>query len=107
MALVLDDHDEHLADAVAAAIADAVSGAHAPADVAKRIATIPVRHRNRGRSAAIRRHPLAALCEASGRATLREDAVLDEIEPQKGYSVPVRWVCHEANNSGKRSCGCC
>jgi hypothetical protein len=38
---------------------------------------------------------------------LREDAVLDEMEPEKGYSGPVRWVCHKANNSGKRSCGGC
>ena len=107
MPLVLDDHDKQLAEAVSAAIADAVSRAHAPAAVAKRISAIAVRHRNRGRSAAIRKHPFAGTCEASGRPILREDAVLDELEPEKGYLGPVRWVCHKANNSGKRSCGGC
>jgi hypothetical protein len=107
MALLLDDHDKQLAAAVSGAIADAVRRAHAPAAVAKRITAIAVRHRNRGRAAAIRKHPFTGVCEASGRSMLCDDAVLDEIDPERGYLGPVRWVCHKANNSGKRSCGGC
>jgi hypothetical protein len=103
----LDVHDEALVKAAVASIREAFRGAHKPAAVAKRIAVIAVRQRNRGRAAAIKRHPFAGLCEKGGRPLLRHDAVLDELEPANGYLGPVRWVCHKANNSGKRSCGRC
>lgn len=54
-----------------------------------------------------RRDPFTDVCEASGRSMLRDDAVPDEIEPEKGSLGPVRWACHQANNSGKRNCGGC
>lgn len=103
----LDAHDEVLVKVAVAAMKEAFGEAHAPAAVAKRIAVVAVRQRNRGRAAAIRRHPFKDVCEASGRPIHRHDAVLDELEPEKGYLGRVRWVCHKANNSGKRSCGGC
>ena len=78
-----------------------------PNAVAKRISAVAVRHRNRGRSAAIKRYPFKGICEASGLPLSDGDKVLDELEPEKGYAGKVRWVCPKANNSGKRSCGGC
>ena len=103
----LDAHDEALLNAAAASIREAFREAYKPAAVAKRIAVIAVRQRNRGRAAAIKRHPFTGVCEKGGGPLLRHDAVLDELEPENGYLGPVRWVCHKANNSGKRSCGRC
>lgn len=103
----LDVHDEALVRAAVAAIRKAFRGAHKPAAVAKRIVVIAVRQRNRGRAAAIKKHPFVGFCEEGGGPLLRHDAVLDELEPAHGYLGPVRWVCHKANNSGKRSCGRC
>jgi hypothetical protein len=103
----LDPHDEALTSAAIAAVRNAFREAHRPAAVAKRIAVVAVSQRNRGRAAAIKRHPFSGLCENGGGPLLRQDAVLDELEPESGYAGPVRWVCHKANNSGKRSCGRC
>lgn len=103
----LDAHDDALVKVAVAAMQEAFRSAHAPAAVAKRITVMAVRQRNRGRAGAIRQHPFQGVCEASGLPILRHDAVLDELEPERGYLGPVRWVCHKANNSGKRSCGQC
>lgn len=105
--LKLDPHDTALANATIAAMRSALENAHAPAAVAKRVAAVAVRHRNRGRARAIRQNPFAGICAQSHLPLERQDAVLDEIEPELGYAGPVRWVCHKANNSGKRSCGGC
>ncbi len=105
--LVLDDHDQELVEIARAAIRDAIAQAHEPSAVAKRIAVEAVRHRNKGRRAAILGHPFRGICENSGLPLDRKDAVLDELEPAKGYSGKVRWVCSKANNSGRRSCGKC
>lgn len=107
MALDLERHDEALADTARAAIRDAVGKARAPVAVAKRIVAEAMKHRNRGRKAAIRRHPFKGICEASGARIERMDAVLDEIEPERGYEGKVRWACPKANGSGRRSCGVC
>lgn len=107
MALELEDHDKILADNARAAIRYAVGKARAPIAVAKRIVAEAMKHRNRGRQAAIRRHPFRGVCEASGAPLERVDAVLDELEPERGYAGAVRWVCPKANSSGKRSCGVC
>ena len=55
----------------------------------------------------MKRHPFRGICEASGKPLDKVYAVLDECEPEKGYSGKVRWVCQKANNSGKHSCGFC
>jgi len=105
--LTLSKHDAALVEVVRTAIRSAMAAADAPVAVAKRITVEAVRQRNKGRAAAIRRHPFLGLCEQGRGELLRHDAVLDEIEPEKGYAGKVRWVCHKANNSGKRSCGVC
>lgn len=103
----LDIHDAALAEIVCATIRTAITQANMPSAVAKRIAAVAVRHRNRGRNAAIKQHPFRGICEASGLPLSESDKVLDELEPEKGYAGKVRWVCPKANNSGKRSCGGC
>ena len=105
--LNLDEHDKRLAEKATSAIRDAVANANMPSAVAKRIFTEAAKQRNHGRSAAMKRHPFRGICEASGKPLHKVDAVLDECEPEKGYSGNVRWVCQKANNSGKRSCGFC
>lgn len=103
----LDEHDKALVQLAQTALANAVQNAHRPSAVAKRITTLAVRHRNRGRAAAISGHPFNGVCEASGRPLAFEHAHLDELEPEIGYAGRVRWVCQRANNSGKHSCGAC
>lgn len=88
-------------------IETAFKKANMPAAVAKRITVVAVRYRNKGKAAAIRRHPFRGICEASGRHLKKEDAHLDELNSEKGYDEKVRWVCPKANNSGRRSCGKC
>jgi hypothetical protein len=105
--LQLDEHDEALVDLVRMAMDCAILHAHMPVAVAKRITTLAVRHRNRGRQAAMKRHPFTGVCEASGLALDFAHAHLDELEPELGYAGRVRWVCQRANNSGKHSCGGC
>jgi hypothetical protein len=105
--LQLDEHDQALVALVRSVIDAAVTRAHAASAVAKRITTLAVRHRNRGRRDAARRHPFRGICEASGLPLAQELAVLDELDPESGYSGRVRWGCHRANNSGKHSCGGC
>ena len=105
--LRLNPHDEDLVRIAVAAMSEAIRIAHAPAAVARRIATVATRHRNKGRNAAMKKHPFKGICEQSGLPLERHDAVLDEIEPEKGYLGRVRWVCHKANNSGRRTCGDC
>jgi hypothetical protein len=107
MALKLDEGDTALVAVVKAAIDAAIHNARQPSAVAKRIHALAARHRNKGRTAAIRRHPFGGICEASGRPLAREHAHLDEIDPELGYAGPVRWVCPRANNSGRFSCGGC
>jgi hypothetical protein len=107
MPIQLDSHDAELVDHVCAAMRAAIAQANMPSAVAKRIAAVAVRHRNRGRAAAIKRHPFHGICEASGLPLSDVDKVLDELEPEKGYAGNVRWVCPKSNNSGKRSCGAC
>lgn len=105
--LKLDKHDEALVLRAKAAFAKAMSGAHNKVAVTKRIAVFAVRHRNKGRKAAIRRHPFNGNCEASGKPLDRRHAHLDEVQPELGYAGRVRWVCPKANNSGRFSCGKC
>jgi hypothetical protein len=105
--LTLDPHDEALVSAAKAAIEEAIASAHVPVAVIKRIVAFTVRHRNRGRADAIKRHPFKGICEASGKPLDRSHAHLDELEPELGYAGKVRWVCPRANNSGKYSCGGC
>lgn len=107
MPLNLDEHDYALVDVARAAIRAAVANANMPSAVAKRIVSEAVRHRNKGRADAIKRHPFQGICEASGLPLDDCDKVLDELEPEKGYAGKVRWICHKANNSGTRSCGGC
>lgn len=103
----LDEHDAALFAAVIAEFRKAISSAHSRSAVAKRVVAVTVRERNRGRAAAIRRHPFKGICEASGLSLDVRDKALDELEPEKGYDGKVRWVCHKGNNSGLRSCGGC
>lgn len=105
--LKLDSHDEKLVEEVRRKIGRAVSAAHAPSAVVKRISVLTTRHRNRGRLAAMKRHPFNGVCEASGAPLDRKHACLDELEPERGYDGRVRWVCPRANNSGTYSCGVC
>jgi len=105
--LQLDEHDQALVEVVRAAMDAAVLGAHAPSAAAKRLTVLAVRHRNRGRAEAKKRHPFAGVCEASGLPLNFEHAHLDELQPELGYAGQVRWVCQRANNSGKHSCGAC
>lgn len=105
--LNLDAHDQALVKSVEAAMDAALAASHAPVAVAKRITVLAVRRRNRGRDAAMRRHPFNGVCEASGHPLDFAHAHLDELEPEKGYTGRLRWVCAKANNSGKHSCGVC
>lgn len=105
--LTLDSHDRRLVARVQSAMEDAIATAHVPVVVTKRIAVLSMRYRNRGRTAAIKRHPFKGVCEASGRPLDRKHAHLDELEPEKGYRGRVRWLCPRANNSGTHSCGGC
>ena len=107
MSLKLDDHDTDLVAAVDAALRKAIFDAHAPVAVAKRISVLATAQRNKGRSAAMRRHPFRGICEASGMPLAKEHAELDEIDAELGYIGRLRWVCQRANNSGKHSCGGC
>jgi len=101
--LLLDEHDRALVETVRQAMDKALRKSHTPTAVAKRIAVLAVRQRNKGRAAAKRRHPFAGICEASGRPLAVEHADLDELDPELGYAGRVRWVCKRANNSGKHS----
>lgn len=105
--LILDEHDQALVEVARASIKKAMTDAHMPVAVVKRIVSIAVNHRNAGRAAAITRHPFKGVCEASGLPLDRNHAHLDEMEPELGYEGKVRWVCPRANNSGKHSCGGC
>ena len=107
MPIHLDNHDQNLVEKSKATIKEAYESSHAPAAVAKSIASYTMRLRNKGRLKAIKNHPFKGICEASGKLLADEDKCLDEIEPEKGYSGRVRWVCPKANNSGKKSCGGC
>ena len=107
MPIRLDHHDSALVEVAFAAMRTAIAQANIPSAVAKRIAAVAVRHRNRGRARAIKRYPFQGICEASGLPLNDTDKVLDELEPEKGYAGRVRWVCPKANNSGRRSCGAC
>lgn len=101
--VVLNEHDETLAENVAAAIRRAYDGAHKPIAVARRIVSIAVGYRNKGRSAA-RKRPFNGVCEATGRPLERRDAVLDEMNVEAGYLGEVRWTCPRCNNSGLQTC---
>jgi hypothetical protein len=105
MKLELSKHDEDLVQLVRVLIRSAVVKAERPAAAAKRIAAEAIKHRNKGRAAAIRSHPFTGVCEVTGRPLDTKDKVLDELEPEKGYEGRVRWVCPRCNNSGRRSCG--
>lgn len=103
----LDEHDAALFALVKSVLGSAVEQAHSPVAVSKKIAALAMRYRNRGRTAARNRYPFQGICEASGLPLEKIHAVLDELDPQLGYSGPLRWVCHRANNSGRHSCGKC
>ena len=105
--LELSENDQRTTEEVRSAIEAAIQNAENPVAVAKRIVVMAVQQRNRGRRAAMRRHPFRGICERSGKPLLREHAHLDEIDPERGYEGPVRWVCPRANNSGRFSCGAC
>lgn len=105
MKLKLSKHDEDLVQLVRGVIRTAIKNAEMPSAVAKRITSEAVRHRNKGRSAAIRSHPFTGVCEATVKPLDSKDKVLDELEPGKGYAGKVRWVCPKCNNSGNRSWG--
>jgi hypothetical protein len=105
MPLKLDAHDQALVATVQAAMQEAISKAHMPVGVAKRISVLATAQRNRGRAAARKRYPFKGICEASGLPLDEKYAELDEIEPELGYAGKLRWVCSRANNSGTHSCG--
>jgi hypothetical protein len=107
MPLKLDAHDQALVATIQAAMTGAISTAHTPVAVAKRISVLATALRNRGRDAARKRHPFKGICEASGMPLDRRHAELDEMEPELGYAGKLRWVCSRANNSGTHSCGGC
>ena len=86
---------------------DAISKAHLPGGVAKRVSVLATAHRNRRRNAAKRKYPFKGICEASGLPLDEKHAELDEMEPELGYAGKLRWVCSRANNSGAHSCGGC
>ncbi len=100
----LTTKDREIAKNVELAILAAISEADMPPAVAKRIASVATRQRNKGRAAAMKRHPFKGVCEATGRPLDELDKVLDELEPEKGYYGKVRWICPKCNNSGNRSC---
>ena len=103
----LSKHDQDIVTVAIAAIRAAINSAEMKPCVARKICSEATKHRNKGRKAAIKNHPFQGKCEAGGGFLDQKDAVLDELEPEKGYQGKVRWVCHKANNSGKRSCGKC
>lgn len=103
----LNAHDSKLFALAVAAIETAIANAKAPAAVVRKIAAVAVRHRNKGRLAAKGRLPFNGTCAVSGRRLDERDAVLDEMDPHKGYKGPCRWICAKANKSGLRSCGDC
>jgi hypothetical protein len=105
--LKLDDHDQALVDALTKAFLEALQHAHLPIAIVKRMHSIAAGHRNKGRGAAMKRHPFAGKCENSGLPLAREHAQLDEEEPEVGFTGKVRWVCSRANGNGKHSCGGC
>jgi len=107
MALNLDEHDKALVAAVQAAMQTALTDAHTPIVVAKRISVLATAQRNRGRREAIKRRPFKGICEASGKPLERQHAELEQMETELGYAGKLRWVCQRANNSGKHSCGSC
>ena len=107
MALILDEHDQTIVTAILVAIRNAISSAHNPVAVTKRISALATGLRNTGRKAAIKRYPFKGICEASGMPLEQNHAQLDEMEPELGYAGKLRWVCPRANNSGKHSCGDC
>jgi hypothetical protein len=107
MPLKLDTHDQALVAILQAAMKDAISKAHMPAGVAKRISVLATALRNRGRNAARKGYPFKGTCEASGLPLDKKHAELDEMEPELGYEGKLRWVCSRANNSGTHSCGAC
>ena len=107
MTLNLDEHDQALVAAVQAAMQTALTDAHMPIAVAKRISVLATAQRNKGRREAIKRCPFKGICEASGKLLERQHAELEQMEPELGYAGKLRWVCQRANNSGKHSCGSC
>ena len=105
--LNLDEHDAALVALVKETLDAAIRNAHMPSAVAKRIHSLAARHRMKGRASAIKRHPFAGVCEASGKSLDRKHAQLDELDPELGYTGRVRWVCPKANNNGHHTCGGC
>lgn len=105
--LNLDEHDRALVELARAVLDQAVLQAHSPSGVSKRLTSLAVRHRNKGRAAARRRYPFNGVCEASGQPLDAAHAHLDEPDPELGYAGRLRWVCPRANNSGNHSCGVC
>jgi len=99
-----DPHDEALVQRANAANQRAVAEAHSPAAVAKGIAAGATKLRNQGRREAPW-PPFRGICEASGLPLDEKDKVLHEVEPAKGYSGKLQWLCPKHNNSGRRSCG--
>jgi hypothetical protein len=107
MPLKLDEYDKAIVAGVQAAMQNAISTAHNPVVVIKRISVLATAQRNRGRREAKKRYPFKGVCEASGLPLEENHAELDEMEPELGYAGKLRWVCQRANNSGKHSCGAC
>jgi len=108
MPVKLDSHDSKLCEEIRATIDKSYREARVPVALAKRIASIAMRYRNKGRKKAEKNYPFQGICEASGKPLSEEDKCLDEMQSEKGYSAGnIRWVCPKANNSGRRSCGGC
>ncbi len=107
MPLILDEYDQAIVLEVRAAMIGAITRAHNPVAVTKRLSVIATGLRNKGRNAARIRYPFKGICEASGMPLDARFAELDEMEPELGYAGKLRWVCQRANNSGKHSCGDC
>jgi hypothetical protein len=105
MKLTLSKHDRDLVDFVREVLSMAVKKAERPSAVAKKIVSEAMKHRNKGRLAAMRSHPFTGVCEVTRKPLDPRDKVLDELEPEKGYEGKVRWACPKCNGSGKRSCG--
>lgn len=103
----ISKHDAALVASVKAALDAAIVNSEHPIAIAKRVHSPATRHRMKGRASAIKRHPFARMCEASGRPLDWSHAQLDGLDPEIGFTWRVRWVCPKATNNGHNSWGGC
>ena len=93
--LKLDINNEILIAEAKAAIEQAIASAPVPVAVTKRISAFAVRHRNRGRDAAIRHHQFEGMCEASSKPLDRRNTHLYFTRPKL---TPTRSVNEDATH---------